>query len=145
MNIAESLVSTGHAQWAKPHPPYPRSLRYHRDEEHPLLAITNQVALNDQSDYSVAYVQSPDLLFLIPIGYELLLSQLCVRMNAVYVQSDHSISTLQRGDTVAAQLNTQWYRGHVISFNQSDCSALIRLVDYGVVVCLPSNQLKPLT
>ncbi|XP_064387727.1 tudor and KH domain-containing protein homolog isoform X2 [Halichondria panicea] len=144
VDIAESLVSTGHAQWAKPHPPYPRSLRYHRDEQHPLLPITNQVVLNDQSDCSVAYVESPDLLFVIPIGYELLLSQLCARMNAVYDQSDDSISTLQRGDTVAAHLNTQWYRGHVISFNQSDCSALIRLVDYGVVVCLPSSQLKPL-
>lgn len=139
-------MATGHAQWAKPHPPFPRTLRYHRDGPHPLLPYPNIISLNDQSDCSISYVQSPELLFLIPIGYKLKLSQLCVRMNVVCDQSDSSLSNVKTGDFVAAciPLDDQWYRGHVISFNQSDCSALLRLIDYGVVVCLPLTQLKPL-
>ncbi len=147
IDIAEQLVATGHAQWAKPHPPYPRTLRYHRDEPYPLLPLDNRISLSDESECTVSYVQSPDLLFLIPIGYELMLSQLCQRMNVECDQSDCSLSGgLSPGDFVAAciPLDNQWYRGHVISFNQSDCSALLRLIDYGVVVCLPLTQLKPL-
>lgn len=148
IDIAEKLVSSGHTQWAKPHPPFPRSLRYRRDGQHQLLPIRSHVTFPDQSDCSVyvTHVQSPDLVFVVAVGYELLLTQLCEKLNTAYDQSDESLLSVDRGQWVAASfpLDKQWYRGHVISFNQSDTSVLVRLVDYGVVVCLPLTQLRPL-
>lgn len=144
IDVAEQLVATGHAQWVRSHPPYPYTLSSHGN--HPLLSVPNCVPLTDQSEVSVSFVQSPDLLFVIPTGYELLLSQLCERMNTLFDQSNESLSSIKIGDMVAANtpLNKQWYRGHVISFNKSDLSAVVRLVDYGVLFHLPLSQLRPL-
>ena len=148
IDIAEKLVSSGHAQWAKPNPPFPHSLRFNRDGQHLLPPIKNYVTLSNQSDCLayVSHVESPDLVFLIPVGYEILLTQLAEKLNAVCDQSDESLSSVESGAWVAASipLDNQWYRGHVISFNQSDSSVLVRLVDYGVVMCLPLAQLRPL-
>jgi len=145
VNIAEALVATGHAVYVR-ETPLPHSLRYQVHSDTPLLPHSNHVTLPDQSECSITYAQSPDLLFVRPIGYDILLSQLCLRMNSEYKDSCDGMKGVGPGDLCALSLplDTQWYRGQVISYNQSDCSVLARLIDYGIVMCVPETQIRPL-
>ncbi len=146
MNVADNLVGTGFAVYTR-ETPHPHSLRYQVHSDTVLLPYPDHVTLTNQSECSIVYAQSPDLLFLRPIGYDILLNQLCARMNFEYKDNNEKLDNIKNGDFVALclPLDSQWYRGHVISFNQSDSSALVRLLDYGIVVCVQDNQLKPLT
>ena len=66
IDIAERLVNSGHAHWADPHPPYPHSLRYHRDGNNAFLAPSGHVTFPNTSESFPVYVssvQTPNLVF----------------------------------------------------------------------------------